>query len=97
VKIIINYLITAKKINIIMKKIRKGSRNSLLFEEFYNAVIKIKTNYILIYKICDDMNNTARRRRAAKFRKNCGETKHLTVATKAGGFEIRPFYRLYLQ
>jgi hypothetical protein len=81
VEITINYPITAKKIDIIMEKIKKGSRNSLLLKEFCNAVIKAKTDYTLIYKACDDMIDIARRRRrATKSRKDCGETKHLTVA-----------------
>jgi hypothetical protein len=81
VEITINCLITTKKIDIIVEKIREGSRNLLLFEEFCNAVIKIKTDYTLIYKICDNIINAARRRRrAAKSRKDCGEAKYLTVA-----------------
>jgi hypothetical protein len=81
IEIIINCPITAKKINIIIKKIKKGSRNSLLFKEFYNTVIKIKTNYTLTYKICDNIIDTARqRRRTAKSKKNCGKAKHLTIA-----------------
>jgi hypothetical protein len=80
VKITINYLITAKKIDIIIKKIRKNSRNSLLFEEFYNTIIKIKTDYTFIYKTCDDIINIARRRRrTAKSKKDCKEIKYLTV------------------
>jgi hypothetical protein len=82
VEVTINYLITAKKIDIIVEKVKKGSRNLLLFEEFCNAVIKIKTDCILAYKACDDMIDAARRRRrrAAKSRKDCGKAKHLTVA-----------------
>jgi hypothetical protein len=53
----------------------------LLFEEFCNAVIKAKTDYTLVYKACDDMIDTARRRRrAARSRKDCREINHLTVA-----------------
>jgi hypothetical protein len=52
----------------------------LLFEEFCNAAIKTKTDYTLAYRICDDMIDAARRRRrAVRFRKDCGEAKHLTV------------------
>jgi hypothetical protein len=81
IEITINYLIMAKKINIIIEKIRKGSRNSLLFKEFYNVVIKIKTDYTLAYKICDDMIDAARRRRrTTRSRKNYREAKYLTVA-----------------
>jgi hypothetical protein len=80
VKIIINCPTTAKKIDIIMKKIREGSRNSLLFEEFYNTIIKVKIDYTLVYKICDDMIDAVRRqRRAARSKKNYGEIKYLTV------------------
>jgi hypothetical protein len=81
VEIIINCSITAKKIDIIMKKVREGSRDSLLFEEFCNAIIKIKTDYTLAYKACDDMIDAARRRRrATKSKKDCEEVKYLTVA-----------------
>jgi hypothetical protein len=81
VKITINYPTTAKKIDIIVKKIREGSRNSLLFEEFCNAVIKVKTDCTLAYKTCDDMIDAVRwRRRAVRFRKDYGKVKHLTVA-----------------
>jgi hypothetical protein len=59
VKIIINYSITAKKIDIIIEKVRKGSRNLLLFEEFCNIIIKIRIDCTLIYKICDDMIDAA--------------------------------------
>jgi hypothetical protein len=81
VEIIINCSITAKKIDIIMEKVKEGSGDSLLFEKFCNAVIKVKTDCTLAYKVCDDMIDAARRRRrAARSRKNCGEAKHLTVA-----------------
>jgi hypothetical protein len=63
VKITINCSITAKKIDIIIEKIRKGSRNSLLFKEFCNTVIKAKTDCTLTYKTCDDIIDAARRRR----------------------------------
>jgi hypothetical protein len=79
-KIIINCFITAKKIDIIIEKIRKSSPDSLLLKEFCNTVIKIKTNYTFVYKACDDIINAARRRRrAARFKKDCGEAKHLTI------------------
>jgi hypothetical protein len=64
-----------------MKKIREGSRDLLLFKEFYNSIIKIKTDYTLIYKICDDIIDAARRRRrTAKSRKDYGKAKHFTIA-----------------
>jgi hypothetical protein len=81
VKVTINCLITAKKIDIIVEKIREGSRDSLLFKEFCNAVIKTKTDCTPAYKACDDMIDAARRRRrTARSKKDCGEVKHLTVA-----------------
>jgi hypothetical protein len=80
VKITINCFITAKKIDIIVKKIKEGSRNSLLFKEFYNTVIKAKTDCTLAYKICDNIINVARRRRrATKSRKDYRKAKHLTI------------------
>jgi hypothetical protein len=63
VEITTNYFITAKKIDSIIEKIRKGSRNLLLFKKFCNAAIKIKINYTLTYRICDNIIDTARRRR----------------------------------
>jgi uncharacterized membrane-anchored protein YjiN (DUF445 family) len=80
-KITINCSITAKKIDIIIKKIRESSRDSLLFEEFYYIIIKIKTDCTLIYKTCDNIIDTVRRRRrAARSRKDCEEAKYLTIA-----------------
>jgi hypothetical protein len=80
IEITINYSITAKKIDFIIEKIKEGSRDSLLFEESCNTVIKAKTDYTLIYKACDDIIDAVRRRRrAARFRKDCGEAKYLTV------------------
>jgi hypothetical protein len=70
-----------------MEKIREGSRNLLLFEKFCNIIIKVKTDYTLDYKVCDDIIDAARRRRrrrrrrrTARSRKDCGEAKHLTMA-----------------
>jgi hypothetical protein len=80
-EITINCLTTAKKIDTIVEKIREGSRDSLLFEEFCNAVIKGKTDCTLAYKACDNIIDAARRRRrAVRSRKDYGEAKYLTVA-----------------
>jgi hypothetical protein len=52
----------------------------LLFEEFCNTAIKVKIDYTLAYKICDDIIDAARRRRrAVRSRKDCREAKHLTI------------------
>jgi hypothetical protein len=80
VEITINCSTTAKKINNIIEKIRKDSRDSLLLDEFCNTVIKVKIDYTLAYKICDDMIDALRRqRRAVRSRKDCEEAKYLTV------------------
>jgi hypothetical protein len=50
----------------------------LLFEEFCSVAIKVKIDYTLAYKACDDMIDAARRR-TARFRKDCEKAKYLTV------------------
>jgi hypothetical protein len=67
-------------INSIIEKIRKNSQNLLLLKNCYNIIFKIKTDYTFTYKICDNMINTAwRRRRTAKSRKNYGNAKYFAV------------------
>jgi hypothetical protein len=51
----------------------------LLFEKFYNAIIKIKIDYTFAYKICDIIDIARRWRRAIKSRKDCEKTKYLTI------------------